>query len=745
MSSRDSLLARDLPRELEAALLGDFNHLRHGSADAQHFAKAFGSGAGQAWWEETDPDGRLGDAAKAVSCERRGESESALLLYAKTTDASSPWWSLLGLLLQGWSSLVQGPGPVLAAAEKVRKLRRSQRKARLLAKLSGFSADAGELDLAHALWQEAIDAAVQETQLYRALAIEGMNLGFGLPDVTLLEKPDDEDVDELVWPAEVPELRLKSATDALTQSLEDRFGGAWRYTIRMGITPLNDLDSAEAQARWIGAPWLRRPIQKQLGAQLLSGSASGPAQWAHGVLTWTLGGGANQNLALRYAEPNFDQEGAEYVVKGVAECDPTRGRMSRLASLGAEAWDLVPEETLSWLAGEFPPLLGLASPAPESRMIWSAFAIRSPERWFERYRKLDADIQGALLDSLEPAALRHLDEEMKASVYVALEDDEVVLAEGGRLLPFAAALAPPEDDERLSRLVESDSATSARVISRLIEERPAVVSGAAESRLLGRLRDSIVDQSEKARRGTTSMGGPGPRLELGRLLAVARSVDRRLVDLLVETATDRTLPPQYVTESRQGLVLLRRAGRLRTTDLRRLRAAPSPQSQGPLEEGLTQGVLRVLLLQILAENLTAAERSELVAAVRSPEERIRDIAVNACAEALESCHDDALAWAVVSGLFDPSDSVADGALAGLPALTLYFRPAAEVAWERLPALFDSSARRVREQIIRSLEHAPPRTSAQRNRRKALLARGRSDRSWLVRAAAEEVTTSGRGT
>lgn len=736
--SKDRLLAKSLPRELEAALLGDFPRLRKGSLDAQHFAMAFSSEAGRAWWEDADPQGLLGEAAQAVAYERRGEAAAAVSLYKALGEAEPPWWRLLGLLLQGWSSLITDPTPVRLASDQVRALKRGQRKARLLSKLSVFAADKGDLDLAHALWRDGIHASDGGTQLHRALAIEGMNFGFGLEDMELLRKPSGEVDDDLVWPEQVPELQLKSATRAAEQSVEDQMQGVWGYTIRMGITPLNDLESAEAQARWLGAPWLRRPIRKQLGAQLLTGSATEATQWAHGVLAWTLGGGKSPHLSLRYAEPHFDHDSAEYILNGVGGGDPTRGRLGRLASLGAEAWDLIPESTLRWLATEIEPLPGEASPAPESRMLWAAFAIRLTGEWFAQYQELDREIQGALLDSLQPPALRHFDEEMKAAIFGALQDDKVLLAEGGRLLPFAAALAPAEDDERLKALVETEEPKHVRVISHLLEERPGVISAATEARFLERLRDSIVDQSEGARHGTIAMGGPGPFIELGRLLAVTRSVDRGLIDLLVETATDSTLPPQYVTEARQGLVLLRRAGRLRAMDLKRLRGAPEPRSQGPMAEGLTHGVLRVLLLQILVGKLNAAERSELVIAARSPEERIRDIAVNACAEALGSSEDEALAWAVVSGLFDPSDSVADGALAGLPALTDHFSSAAEVAWQRLPALFDSGARRVRTEIIRSLEHVTPKTRHQRERRTAILARGRQDRSWLVREASEEV-------
>ncbi len=541
-----------------------------------------------------------------------------------------------------------------------------------------------------------------------------------------------------MWPTDIPELRLKSATNAIAQDVEDGFGGAWRYTIRMGVTPVDDLDSAEAKARWLGAPWLRRPIRRQMGAQLLAGAARDSPQWAHGVLAWTLGGGSQQNLALAYAEPHFNHESADYIVRGVGDSDLSRGRIEKLASVGAEAWDLVSDETLRWLADQIPPARGQGSPAPEGRMIWSAYAIRSPTEWFESYQELDVEVRGALLDSLQPPALHHFSDQMKEAMYGALLNDNVLLAEGGRLIPLAAALAPPEENTRLRQLIESDQPKYPRVITQMIEERPDLISSATEAGFLGKLRDSLTKQSQQALHGTTSLGGPGPRIELGRMLGVTKKVDPRLVDLLVETAADPSLPPQYVTEARQGLVLLRRAGRLSHRHFHRLRKSPEPRAQGPMEEGLTRGVLRVLLLQILVGKLTAAERQELVVAARSSEERIRDIAVNACAEALGDTKDEALAWAVVSGLFDPSDSVSDGALAGLPALTDYFPAAAEVAWQRLPALFDSSPRRVRAQIIQSLEYVTPATRVQMERRRGLMARGRRDRSWLVRDAATQL-------
>lgn len=738
MLSSDRLRASELPRELEAALVGDFDRLKSGSADAQHFAEAFTSRAGQPWWEESDPAGPLGLAAKAISSERRGESETALDLYAHLSGDKAAWFRLVGLLLQGWSFLVEDVQPVLIAADEVRCLRKSQRKARLLAKLSIFASDKGRIDIAHALWQDAVCASDAKTHLGRALRIEAINLGIAHPDYELLSTSNQGPVDSLVYPESIEQLRLASATGTFVQSAEERFKGAWSHTVRMGATPLDDLVSAEAQARWIGLPWMCRAIRKEFGAQLLSGAASDAHGWAQGVVMWALGGGRHPNQALQYAEPHFDKDSADYVVRSVGDCDPTRGRLHRWAALGAEAWDLISDATLQLLAEGLPPRRGLGSPAEESRRIWAAFAIRLPDAWYKRYLQLDADTQGSLFDSLEPSAVRYFDNEMRATMYAALGDNEQVLEDGGRLLPFAAALAPKEDDDRLRLLVDSGCPLSSRVVAQLLKDRPAVISAAAEARFLTKLQSSVEEQSAEARKGKISLGSAGPRLELGRMLSSARSSHPEMIDLLVNTATDSTLPPQYLMDARQGLLVLRRHGKLRRTDLAKLRSAPIPPKRGPLAEGITPDVLRVLVLQIVAEKTTASERLELVSAVRSQEERVRDLAVNACAEALQVSRDEGLAWAVVSGMFDPSASVSDGALAGLLPLTEHHRHAAEVAWQRLPDLYVSSPKKVRIQIINALDHVPARTRRQRERKASLLAHARQDRSWQIREAAAEI-------
>lgn len=736
------LRAADLQGELEAALLGDFSRLEEGSDDAQRFARAFGPQAGESWWERQEANGHLGRAAEAVSHERRGEGGEALAIYRSLTRARAPWVRLLGLLLQGWSAEVPETEPIHRAADRVQQLRASPRKARLLAKLAGLAADKGERQYAHTLWQEAIAASDPKTHLGRALRIEAINLGLPVSEMRF-KRWRGEAQDPLVFPEQIESLQLQSANQALTQEVEDRISGAWRETIRMGNRPLAALDSAEAQTRWIGLPWLRRAIQKQLGAQLLGGGAVSAGQWTHGVIDWTLGGGANYELALRFAEPHFDNEAADRILSAITDCDPTRGRKQRVASLAAEAWDLLSEEMLRRMIAELPPAAGIASPASESRVVWAAYAIRLTKEWFARYRELDPELQAALLDTLDPSTIRHFDREMKMTMYRALGDDERLLADSGRLVPFAAALAPRREWDRLRRLLEDPSPKYTRVISRLRTERPEIVSAAVEARTLSALVKLLREQSEEARRGTTALGGAGPRIELGRFLSVCEKPDRAAIQLLIETAIDPTLPSHYLREARQGLILVRRAGRLPASGLRALRAAPESESLALHPEGASPALLRAFLLLVCAERSTGGERAELVALVRSPEERVRAIAASACAEALSHAKDEGLAWALVSGLFDPSPAVCEAALAGLPSLDLGYPAAADVAWQRLPALFEASTRAVRAEIVRALGATPTRGASQRRRRAELLRQARLDRSWQVRDAAAQVDKRSR--
>jgi hypothetical protein len=734
--SGDSLTVRTLSSELEAALLGDFPQLKKGSPDAQHFAMAFGPEAGQPWWNEESPSGPLGIAAQAVSSERRGEVDQALPLYDQVVEEGE-WMGLLGLLLKGWSPAIDDNNPIHEAASKIKGLRNGHRKARLMAKLSLLALDKYESELAIELWSGAVVAAQDGTHLKRALQFEALNLGIPTPESVLFESAPDKPTDALLHPEWIDDLRRDAAMGALVRSVEDGLGGTWNYTVRMGVTPLDEAVSAELQATWLGIPWARRDIRKQIGAQLLSGAAETPQQWAYGVVMWTLGGGSRPHLTFDFAEPYLDSQGADFIVRSIADAGSPRNRIERLSAVAAQAWDLLSDETLRWLARQVRPEAGIGAPAAESRIIWAALAIRLTDEWFEKYRDLGSDVQRALLDSLAPHSMRHFDSEMKQLMYQVADDEDATEGDKGALLPLMAELVPDDERAHVQALIEK--LASASVIARLTGDHPSIVSGVATSRALSELSDAIVEQSEKARGGTVGLGGRSPRIELGRLVSNLAAPDRELIDLLLDTACDEGLPAQYVAEARQGLVLLRRSDKLLVGDIDRLRSASDPGGRGPGDQGLTEGVSRAFRLQVLASVASDVERSELILAARAHDDRVRDVAINACAEALRAYRDEGLAWAVVSGLFDPSDTVASGALAGVEELGKSFEAAADVAWQRLPELFRSSSRRVRAQIVGALEEIHPESEHHRRRRAALIARGRQDRSWLVRDAASELS------
>jgi hypothetical protein len=729
-------MARDLDNELDLALVGDFERLRAGSADARFFAEAFGPDVGRTARNLDDLKTVVGLGAFCVSCERQDNIERAREGYAEL-DKTSGWSRLFGLLLRSWSPALGTSETLRDAREALAHLRPGARRARLSAKLSLIAADKGDLELARDLWQAAVNTAPRLSRLRRVLATEAMNLGVsGIDREDVFTEPEGPD-DPLLFPQSLTELRLRSLSSALIQATEDGFGGTWSYTMRMGLTPLDEIYAADLEATWRGLAWLRRSIRKQIGAQLLAGSAVDPGQWAYGVLMWILGGAnAKPNQALRYAEPHLDPEGANFIVASVRDCDFSGNRHLHLASLGAEAWDLLSEDLLEWLAREVPLEAGLGFPAEEGRLIWAGFALRATKVWFAEYQQLSTGDQASLLQHLTPHSLRHFDSEMRETMYSAISGDEALFSDQGAILPMAVALAPTAEHDRLRRLLD-EAEVQSRVISQLLDEFPDIVSAKRQESALAMLKNQVDGQLKEAREGTI-YGGTSPALDLGRFLSVAQVSDHDAIELLIQAASDPGLPIRYVLDARQGLILLRRANELSDGQLKRLAEAPDPGHHIPQFEGISPQVVRMFLLRLLVDRLTKAQEAELEAAVRDPDDKVRSVAVNACAEALRYTGEEGLAWAVVSGLFDPSHSVAESALAGLPSLTERLQAPADVAWRRLPALLDVGSRDVRRAVVEAVGRSKPSTELQEQRSSGLMSRARQDRSWRVREVAKQL-------
>ena len=152
---------------------------------------------------------------------------------------------------------------------------------------------------------------------------------------------------------------LDAATDGLTAEVERNAERIWSWTIKFGgATPLEKAVGAEVEATWAGALWLRRPLRLQVGAQLLNGEATHPAQWGHGVVMWTLGGGKRPERIFRLAEPHLDQAAVELVVRNLHDTDWPRSGPYRLVTVANEASDCLSDDTLRWLVDLFEPQAG---------------------------------------------------------------------------------------------------------------------------------------------------------------------------------------------------------------------------------------------------------------------------------------------------------------------------------------------------------------------------------------------------
>lgn len=728
MSSVVDLSVEELEPELEAALLGDFPSLRRGSDTARRFADSFGPSPGRSRSNEDVPATPLGVAASAVSFERAGNLEIALRGYQEVADLDG-WPALLGLLLLGWTSASDDLAPVGRAHEIVRQLSSGRLKSHLLAKIATFALDKRDGDLARSVWQEAIDAAPEKSLLRRALQIEGFNLGFPR-DSAAQDISSDQASDPLVTLPWLDSLRLAAASGALVKEVESQSQGAWTVTMGFGQSPLDEVVAAEVQATWAGALWVRREIRKQLGAQLLTGAASTPQQWAYGVLMWALGGQHNPERVIPMAEPYLDHGGADFIVSSLAESADSGFYQQRFVMVAADLWDLLTDDMLRAVISRVEPELGDAWHAPATRRIWAAYALRLQAEWADAYSRLSPDLRGALLDHLSPNAVRHFDADTRATI-LASAVEYAKVSDGDATLPLIASLAG-QGDREIAELV--DAQASDVIVAAIADLRADVVFPATADRVVRSLSEQVLRDSAEARKGTVGFGA-GTRIALGRLLAAMPEVTQDQIEPLLATALAEDLPPEYVLEARQGLTLLRQTHPMDAATIERLHSGNDRVGSGLTHGGMTEDLLKVSRLRVLASSTSHDEQLALVAATRDSDARVREVAISACVETLEDGADQALVWAIVSGLFDPSEGVMSAALDGLPAVTRESRAAAVVSWDRLPRLLELAGRDVRVAAIHAAHAAAQSDTGYDERLRRLVARAQHDKSWRVRDAA----------
>jgi hypothetical protein len=744
--------------ELVAALVWDQPALAAaGTPGATAFVEAFGP---PDHGEPTTDETPLGRAAQAVVLARGGAYGAAAphLEYLRRHDDG--WTRLLGLLLIAWSAGSEDVKVVEEAGELARHVSDRQLRARLLNKASLFAYDKGWNQLGASLLAEARDAAAESSQL--RMVLEWGAYARSLQQFPRAEPPSGPDpLVELDW---VSDTALNAARAALELQAEDRMSGTWSWTIRMGRTPLDAMIAAEEQATWAAAHWMRPSIRKQTGANMLSGAAATPEQWAYGLSMWILGGG-KAAPAFVIAEPHLDAPGADRVVETLAK-ESGQNAESSFKEAAIAAWAVMSDRVASAMfervAVEPVPHVAMA----DAQRMWAGLLWRAPDQWQKQYTALSEEQKRSLVSELPPQALAPLPTSIREDILSrAMQQIEFGSAEGWTFYLAAFLAEALKDENAFQRILRHDPPADGLVA--IAQDQPARDLDIALAEKEGQLIAQVARENTGAlSEGRVGFGGRSFRVELGHVGALRRTDDPDCIPLLLETAVTIALPGEFRTEARQALSILHRASKLSKPVLDELHRASDDLGVLSGHGNVTSRLLMAFRFEALAPSLSPEERLALVACCRDPDPRVRVIAMQVCSAIIKLAprrqlrsagllallhrgararnvvtEDDALVWGLVSGLFDPTEDVVRQSLKAVGEGLLRSTAATErVAIERLPRIYQTSADGTRAAVIyaarRLLEIEPRQHDLER-----LVESARADKSWQVRhAATENVTT-----
>lgn len=733
----------EAPTEILAALLWDVPALQAGSSSARDFSKALrGEGLGREESQEHAADA-LGRAARAVAFERSGDTQAAAELYAALEGDSDPWTQLFGVMLRAWSASEDGLEAITSAHSAVTGLvTNPELVARLLAKLATNAFDEGAMDVGTDFLAEAIELVPSETRLGRALAIEGLNVGLPYEWKEFQTPPPADPLVDYPW---IEYASLSAARGSFAAAVDARSRRLWTFHWRAGRTPLDEAVSAEIQATWAGALWLRRPLRKQLGAQLLTGAAQAPEQWGYGVVMWTLGAGQHPARAFGLAEPHLTQSATDFIVRTVGESEAMARYAHRFLSVALEAWDAMSDNTFRWVVRRIEPQEGDHPIAQDTQRLWAAYAARMTESWRDDVMGKDQAVQASIVEHLTVDTVRRLPPAVRQMVFEATAQAAVDRArlDSPIVRVLAAATSGPLGASLESMLADKASASAIAHVA--FDGAGDLLPSTAVTRARELLMSSVTKSADEARKGKVSFGPEDPRLSLGRLVAGASSNDQAAVQLLAQVATDATSPSEHILYARNALTLIRRSGKLGADAVPLLRDSEDPAGTFATHGDVSLELLQMARLQVYLSELTTDEVGAVAAGCRSQDARARQVAIAICAEALEvpagDRADDALIWGLVSGLFDPHDEVVAASVSGVPQDILERHPAAgQVAVARLPRLIEEGNADVRTSVAmlaRRWSQSEIDGLADHPVVRAILGQAVQDRSWAVRTAAQD--------
>jgi hypothetical protein len=487
--------------------------------------------------------------------------------------------------------------------------------------------------------------------------------------------------------------------------------------------PLDQVVAAEQQATWAGALWLRTPIRKQLGAQMLLGGPRTPQHVHYGLTMWILGGGRHVPQMVRLAEPFFDAETADALVRPLMTAIRVPEARDALAETAAATWDLLSDSTLSDLLASVP--LDASVFGDASQTLWAQAVLRIPHFWQEGLQGLDPEQLATLVGRLAPRSLAELPPEAATRLlgaYESVDGDRDLNGEAGAIVLRW----------RLGRDVtgDVDPGVAVEVALRQPEALPASTYEATERQLVGALRREV----EEAREGSAGFGPRPTATSLAYVAAARGKVDRVSVQALLDTAVDASVAANIRVDVLAGLARLAVDGLLSRRDLAHIRKAPEEGAPSFFQK-IPRELLRASKLLARATALSDDEQVELLVLSRERDTRVRQLIANAAGLALARAPSTSAEAAILAGLFDPDERVVASSLRGAATASFSTRAVPRVVARRLRSLLEDYGRDVRAEAVRTARALRMQGHVDQELTEVLAA-GVADRSWIVRDAAD---------
>jgi hypothetical protein len=445
---------------------------------------------------------------------------------------------------------------------------------------------------------------------------------------------------------------------------------------------------------------------------------------------WLLSKGRDISQILSFAEPAFDGSTADSLIQTLeGQIAVPYVRDTAIPEAAAEMWDLLSPEAIDRLLTNHKPLPGQNPLDGAVRRFWAGASLSARKVWREHFDALEPAQQVAVLEALPVHTLNALPKTIARRLVSAAENERE------QLTPYARA-ATLLLRQRIGKpaVLSGDERIRAAIATEIALRVPSALSESEYENAEAVLRASCEQAIDSARSGSMSLG---PRSELRDLSLVAQArgkVDRKTVDLLMKVAFEASLPGEMRLDSLLALTGLSVAGLLSRQRIDKLRDAPVDSAISYFSN-VSSDLLQAARLATRSNQLDDTEQIVLFTLSRNPDARVRQFICETAGRFLAVHASVSVEAALLAGLFDPDERVLSAALGALQDAKLTKLSEDAVA-ERLTRLYESSGQSVRSQAVRAArKHLERRPKDRRLLR--IINSGATDRSWLVREAAQE--------